>query len=105
MDTPTLIDALRAKYESLKADFGEAAAERLREVVEHALGQIAGARAVRRGRPASGTDTPKRGRRSWTPAQKEAQRKKMQAYWAAQRKGKGGRKPRAKASTEAAPAE
>jgi hypothetical protein len=93
MDTPTLIDALRPKYESLKSDFGEAAAERLREVVEHALAQIAGATGARRGRPARAASAPKRDRRSWTPVQKGTQRKKMKAFWAAKRKRQSRKSP------------
>src|SRR5262245_29655738 len=99
MDNP-LLDALRAKYESLRGDFGDNAADRLREVVDHLLSEIIGRRVSPR-RASAGTAAPKkRGRRSWTPEQRETQRKKMEAYWAKRRGARRGKKaPKAAAAS------
>jgi hypothetical protein len=96
MDTPTLVEALRAKLEALKVDFGDKAADRLREVLEHAFAQVTGRTGsgrVPRGATGGGGRS---GRRTWTPAQKEEQRRKMRAYWASRKKEKGSSAPRGK---------
>jgi hypothetical protein len=104
METPSLVDALRAKFQALEADFGRKAADRLREVVEHALAQVTG-RSASGGRP-RGATARKPGRRAWTPEQKEEQRRKMRTYWASRKKEKGsssrGKRGRAKAPAPAA---
>lgn len=87
METP-LIEALRAKYQALQADFGVKAAERLREVVDHALEQITEGARTRDHKPAS-TKAGTTRTRSWSPAQRAEQKRKMQAYWAAKRKAEG----------------
>jgi hypothetical protein len=106
METPSLVDALRAKLQMLEVDFGDKAADRLREVLEHAFEQVTG-RSGAGGRP-RGASARKPGRRAWTAAQKEEQRRKMRLYWASRKKEKGAgpraRKGRAKATAEEATA-
>jgi hypothetical protein len=107
METPSLVDALRAKLQILEVDFGDKAADRLREVLEHAFEQVTG-RSGGGGRPRAATGK-KPGRRAWSAAQKEEQRRKMRIYWASRKKDKGSapraKKGRSKAAADEATAE